>query len=387
MKFSGTCALFVGLLASTFVSIGISADLGLVEEIIAKVNGDIVTRSEIERSRKVAEVEMRQRGLTGARLNEAASAAEKDFLRDRIDQLLLTQKGKELNIDVSAEVSKYLAEIQRENKIADPEKFQQFVREQSGESFEDFKSDTKNGMLTQRVIRQEVGGKINVPEKDVLAYFEAHKTEYVRQEKVYLRQILISTQGKDAAGTAAAEKKAKDLVRRSRGGEKFPELARDNSDDPETGKLGGDIGGWEKGKLMKQAEDLVWTQPRGYVTDPIKAQNGFLILKVDEHQKGGQAEIEDVRNEIMDKLYTPRMQPAVREYLTKLRKDAFLEIKPGFVDSGAAAGKDTTWSDPAQLKPETVSKSEVASQTRKKRFLGMPIPGTSSANNKSSSSH
>ncbi len=84
---------------------------------------------------------------------------------------------------------------------------------------------------------------------------------------------------------------------------------------------------------------------------PIKIETGFLILKVDDHTKAGLAPLADVRNEIENVLYGPKMQPKVREYLTQLRKQAFLQIKPGFVDTGAAPGQDTTWQDPAQLKP------------------------------------
>jgi hypothetical protein len=119
----------------------------------------------------------------------------------------------------------------------------------------------------------------------------------------------------------------------------------------------------------------------------MKVDNGFLILKVQDHQKAGQATFEEVQNEIMDKLFSPRMEPAVREYLTKLREDAFLEIKPGFVDSGAAPGKNTAWTDPAQLKPETITKEEVASKPHKKKLLWVvPIPGTKSGGKSQSSS-
>ena len=84
-----------------------------------------------------------------------------------------------------------------------------------------------------------------------------------------------------------------------------------------------------------------------------------------------------MENEIMEKLYAPRMEPKVREYLTELRKHAFLEIKSDWVDSGAAPGVDTSWKDPAQLKPETITKSEVANKThRKKSLWAVPIPGT-----------
>ena len=108
--------------------------------------------------------------------------------------------------------------------------------------------------------------------------------------------------------------------------------------------------------------------------------NGFEILKIEDRYEAGQAPLADVENEVQEKLYMPRMQPKVREFLTKLREDAFLEIRAGYVDSGAAPGKDTAWKDPAQLKPQTTTKEEVASRKRKKKLLWMvPIPGTNAA--------
>ena len=362
-----------------------AADIGLVEEIVAKVNGDIITRGDLDRARKAIAGELQQQNYNGLRLQQALADHEKDILRDRIDQLLLQQKAKDLNIKVDSEVTKYLAGLQKESKIADPEKFQEYVREQTGMTYEDYRADIMNGMLTQRVIRQEVGGKMNIKKEEIQAYYDAHKTEFVRDERIYLREILVSTEGKDAAGAAAAEKKAKDLVARARKGERFAEMARDNSD-AVTAKNMGDLGGFKKGELQATLENTVWNQPKGYVTDPIKIENGFLILKVEDHQKEGQADLSEVENEIMDKLYAPRMQPAVREFLTKLRQDAFLEIKAGYVDTGAAPGKSTAWSDPAQLKPETVTKAEVSNRPKKKKLLwAVPIPGTQQKQTSSSS--
>jgi peptidyl-prolyl cis-trans isomerase SurA len=226
------------------------------------------------------------------------------------------------------------------------------------------------------VIRQEVGSRVNIPKTELQKYYEEHKGEFLREERVFLREIFISTEGKDAPGEAAAEKKAKDLVARARKGEKFPELARDNSD-AVTSRQFGELGGFKKGELDPELERIVFAQERNYVTDPIKRSNGWLILKVEEHHKAGQASFEEVENEITEKLYMPRFQPKIREYLTQLRKEAFLEIREGFVDSGAAVGKDTAWSDPAELKPETVTKEEVANRIRRKRMLWMvPVPGT-----------
>ena len=356
-----------------------AAEIGTVEEIVAKCNGDIVTRTDLDRARQQLITELRENGLAGSALEQALAEREKNVLRDKIDQLLLVQKAKDLDINVDSDVTKQMAKIQQDSGIADPDKFHEYIKEQTnGLSFEDFKDEMKKGMLTQRVIRQEVSDKIPVKHEDVEKYYNEHKSEFVREERLYLRQILISTDGKDEAGIAAADKKAKDLVSRARRGERFAEMARDNSDDPSTAKDMGALPPYKKGDLAKDLEDLVWNQPKGYITDPIKRPNGFLILRVEEHQKAGQAELSEVENEVTDRLMRPRMDPALREFLTKLRQDAFLEIKADYIDTGSASGKDTAWVDPAQLKPETISKTEVANVAHRKRLLWMvPVPGTS----------
>jgi len=356
-----------------------SPDLKLVEQIVAKVNNEIITQGEVARSRRQLEAELKRQALSGAKLEQTLKEAEKDFLRERIDQLLLVQKARDLNVNVDSEVSKYLAELQLQFKISDPDKLQEFVREQSGLPFEDFRQQTKDGFLTRRVIQQEVGSKINVSRAEAQKYFEEHKNEFVREEQVLLREIFVSTEGKDAAGVAAAEKKAKELVERARKKENFGNLARDNSD-AATAPNYGELGAFKRGDLRKDIEEIVFKQSRGYVTDPIRQPNGFLILRVEDHYEAGLQPFELVENEVMGRLFEPRMQPAVRAYLTKLRLDAFLEIRSGWVDSGAPAGKDTAWKDPAQFKPQTVTKEEVASRIRRRRLLWLiPMPFTKTA--------
>jgi hypothetical protein len=108
---------------------------------------------------------------------------------------------------------------------------------------------------------------------------------------------------------------------------------------------------------------------------------------VEEHQKAGLASFDEVQNEVTNKLFSPRFQPELRRYLTDLRMNAFLEIKPGYQDTGAAPGKKTDWIDPAEIRPETVTKEQVAAKQRKRRLLGLvPIPGTSVQNTGTSSS-
>ena len=364
-------------LLGTAVYVAAAADVHIVEEIVAKVNSDIITRGELTHTRMELEGELRQQGVTGTKLEQAVKEKAADALRDQIDQLLLVQKAKDLNISVEAEITKRLAAMQVQSKISDPDKFHDFIREQMSMPFEDFKAQLKNQMLTQRVIGEEISSKIIIPEADKKKYYEEHKKDFVRDEQVFLQQILISTEGKTPEQVAAAEKKAKDLVARARKGEKFADLAATNSDDLETARNGGELPAFKRGQLMKSIEDIVFKQNKGYVTDPIRGQTGFLILRIVERYEKGMATYEEVESEVTEKMVMPQMSVKVRTYLTKLRTEAFLEIKPGYVDSGAAPGKDTVWKDVAQLKPQTVTKEEVRSHKKRKKLLWLvPIPGT-----------
>jgi len=365
------------VLMAAALPLAVAADVRIVEEIAAKVNGDIITRGELDQQRRDMERNLRGEGLTGQKLADALKEYSSNALSEQIDQLLLVQKAKDLNINVDPEITRELADIQVRAKIADPDKFRAYLQEQTGMSYEEYKDRLKRQMLAQRVIGQEVGYRINIPEADLRKYYDEHKADYVRKEQVFLSQILISTEGKTPEQVAAAEAKAKDIVARGNKGEKYSELVRQYSDDPETARSGGSLPPYERGIMPKNMEDAAFKEKKGTVIGPFKTAQGFVILRIDERFESGQASFEEVKGQIQEELARPIMTPKIREFLTRLRTEAFLEIKDGYIDSGAAPGKDTRWHDVAQLKPQTTTKEEVAARVhRHKKLLFIPIPGT-----------
>ncbi len=376
--------LLLSLTAASLAIPALAADVAVVEQIVCKVNGDIITDRELERDKRDAENQFRHDGMTGRGLADAIAAVQREALSRRIDNLLLIQKGKELDLKVDSDLARQLANLQRQSGLADPQAFQEWVHQGAGMPFEDYKQEMKNNLITQRVLHQEIAGSLKVKREELEAYYNAHKDEFQRKDQIYMRVIVLSTQGKD---DAIVERKALDIVRRARAGEKFTELAQVNSDGA-SAQTGGDMPALTKEELRKEIVDAVWEKDRGYVTDPIHIGNEFQIYRVEEHQKAGLAEFEEVEQQVEDRVLGPRMAPATRAYLTKLRTQAFLEIKPGFVDAQAAPGKDTKWSDPAQLQPQTVTKGEVQAQTHHKKLLWLiPVPGTTAKNTGTSSSH
>lgn len=365
----------------------LAADVRIVEQIIAKVNGDIVTRGDLERSRRELEASLRQQGLSGAQLEQAMAERVPHLLRDRIDHLLMVQKAKEAGISVESELTKQLAEMQRQAKILNPEEFQALVARETGMPYEDFRQQMREYLLTQRLMQQEIGSKIVVSRAEAQKYYEEHKDEFIREDRVFLSQILFSTAGKTEQEIEAIEKKARSIVERARQGERFSDLVKEASEDPEAAQNQGRLPSLRISELRADIAEMVKQHDRGYVSDPIRIPGAIQILRIDEKHRAGLASFEEVENEINARLWEPRFQAAARPYLTNLRLAAFLEIREGYVDTGAAPGKDTRWMDPAQLKPETVTREEVASQVRRKRLLWLvPVPGTRTSDTSTSAS-
>ena len=349
-----------------------------VEEMVARVNDQIITRSDYDRAMKEMDNEARQRGAT---MQEIA-AAHKDLLRNLIDQQLWLSKGKELGITGETELVNRLNEIRKQYNLETMEDLEKAAREQ-GVSFEDFKANIRNGIITQQVMRQEIGKRIQFTPGEAQRYFEQHKQEYARQESVTLAEILVSTgtpapsvtepggvQPEDAAALAAALAKANDIEAKLHAGGDFGQLARSFSDGP-TAASGGDLGQFHRGALAKVLEDKTFALKTGEYTEPIRTRQGFVILKVVEHIPGGIPPFKDVEEQVEENFFTARMEPAMRAYLTTMREQAFIDIKPGFTDSGASPKQTkpifSAYVPPTPKKKKKVERTRFRESTRNYR--------------------
>lgn len=365
--------MFRSLVTLLIASAAYAADVRVIEEIAVKVNSDIITRGDlIEKQHQIAQSLQQQEHLAGAALQQAVDSQSKDMLRSMIDERLLVQKAKELDIKVDSDVNRRLAQLQVMSTFSDPDKFHDWIHEQTGMSFEDYKQQLTDQYLTQRLVGSEIQSHISVPEPEMQKYYENHKADFVRKDEVFLSQIVISTEGKTPEQVAIAEKKAQDLAARARKGEKFGDLARANSDDTDTAREGGQLPPRQRGISRPDIETKIFDASKGTVLDPIMVPGvGFVILRVDDRFEAGQESFDEARDQIQEILSRPLMEPKFREYCTKLRQQAFLEIKDGYIDTGAAPGKDTRWHEVVGLKPETTTKEEVAAHRKRPKFLGV----------------
>jgi len=334
----------------------------VVEEIVARVNNEIITISELQKARNAAAEDAQQEcngRCTPEQLQVAVEDRQKFALRDLIDQSLLAQRGKDMGINVEGDVVKQLDSVRIQNKLESMEKLEAAVTKE-GMNWDDFKNNIRNKLLTQEVIRREVGSHITIGRDESTKYYEEHKKEFVKPELVALRAIEISTAGKADADLPDLKKKAEDYLRRIKEGEDFAAMAKRFSDGS-TAQQGGYLGTYKRGELSQQLEDQVFTMKKNQLTDVIETKQGFLILQVLERYEAGEQPFEKVENEIMDHLYSERMEPALREYLKTLREQSYVVVKPGYQDMAGGGNSEI----------EEVSATPEASKTKKghKKYL------------------
>ena len=324
----------------------------IVDEIIARVDDQIITRSDMEKAKATTLEELKQRFPSDWQSHVAKAQA--DTLRDLIDQQLLLERGKDLGITGETELVKRLNQMRQQMGLASIDDLEKEAQKQ-GVSYEDFKEQIRIGAVTQQVIGQEVGGKLHISNEDIQDWYNKHQKELEGPEEIGLSEIMVSTQPakenveskdkqgaeqdknlpEDPAKVAEAEAKANQLLDQLKKGAKFEDLAKKSSDGP-TAAQGGTLGTFKRGELAKDLENKTFSLKAGENTGVIRTRQGFIILKVTAHRAAGVPELKDISDRIREAIYSERLEPAARVYLTKLREQAFIDIKSGYTDTGAS---------------------------------------------------
>jgi peptidyl-prolyl cis-trans isomerase SurA len=319
------------ILTTVFISSPAWAGQKVVDEIIARVNAEIILKSEYENAkRELLELLQRRDGLQGAQLERQYQAAMKDLLRDMIDQSLLLQKAKEMDLNADLEVIKSMERLRQENNIPTMEALEKAIVDQ-GTTVEDFKQSIRSQYLSSQVLGREVDSKIIVTTEEIRNYYETHKQDFDRPEGVRLREITI------LSGPSAEQQKQKadEALAAAKRGDDFVELARKYSES-QTAEQGGDLGFFQKGQLAKFLEDAAAKLDKGQVSDLLTLQDAFMIVKLEDKHTGGILAFELAQDEIQDRLWRERRAPKIREYLSRLRTEGFVEVRDGYADTGAA---------------------------------------------------
>jgi len=301
----------------------------ILQQILVKVNGEIITKTELE-DRQVVALRQRAQQMSDEELKKAIAAITPDILVDAVDELLLLQRGKELGYKVTDEQFKrVLDNIRKENKLESDEQFNAALK-QEGITIEQLRKNLEKQMVINQVQQVEVAGKVGISESEAQAYYDEHKNEFTTPAALSLRELLVAvkTDGKtiNVAADDAAKAKAEGLLARARAGESFAALVAEASDAPSKAN-GGLVGPLSAGELDPGVLKLIEGLKPGGVSDVFRTGGGWALLQLDSSVPPAVKSFETAREDIAQKVYDSKRSAEFGRYLTKLRGEAIIEWK------------------------------------------------------------
>ncbi len=300
----------------------------IIEQVVVKVNGDIITKSEFEQ-RQVSELrsrpELGNATPNSLELQRAIGEITPDLILGAVDELLLVQRGRELGYVLSEEQFKQIVDnIKKQNNLDDEAKFQAALK-QENLTMADLRRNLEKQMLTSRVQQVDVMDKISVTEEEARAYYEAHRQEFTTPSELTLREILIEVPTSDGAVNVGvddeARAKAEDVRKRLLAGEPFPRLAGEVSASSSKAN-GGLIGPINYDELSPALQQTIDGLAVGDLTAVLSTQRGYQILKLESRTATRVKSFEDARDDISRKVAEQKSRGDMLKYLDKLREQA-----------------------------------------------------------------
>jgi peptidyl-prolyl cis-trans isomerase SurA len=305
----------------------------ILEQVLVKVNGDIVTKTEFEQ-RQVQELRNKPAlanvSPTSPELQKAIAEITPDLILDAVDKLLIVQRGRELGYAMGDEQFKSVLEnIKKENRIETDEQFQQALRE-SGMSLADLRQEIERSMIVQRVQQADVMEKISVTEEESRAYYEAHRGEFTTPAEITLREIFIEVpqddRGVNVAADEAARAKADDVRHRLLAGEPFARMAAEVSAAPSKSN-GGLVGPLKEQDLAQALQKQITAMKVGDVGEVTRVPRGYQILKLESRSETKIRSFDDARDDISRRVADQKLRGEMLKYLDRLRAQATIVWK------------------------------------------------------------
>ncbi len=309
------------------VTLGVAAPRAeIIERILVKVNGDILTQSDLESRQSEAIRAMREnpQSMSNAELTKTLAEITPQIIVDAVDELLLLQRGRELGYHLTDEkLKETLENIKKENKIETEEQFQQALKAE-GMTYAELRARLEKNMIIQQVRGNEVMGRISVTEAEAKAYYEAHRAEFTSPATVMLREILIPAT--PASDDPAPKAKADALFAKLKGGESFEKAVADDSTAASKAN-GGLIGPISIADLAPALRRIIEPLKVGEITPVIRTQSGYQIFKIETLNEATLLPWDQAREAIGNRVGNTKQAAEYNRYIQKLRAEAVLDWK------------------------------------------------------------
>ena len=311
----------------------------IIEQILVKVNGEILTKSDLE-SRQIQALRDQERAVDPERLKNDAELQKMlrevtpGILAQAIDDMLLVQRAREMGLRVTDDMfKKTVDEIKKSNKIETDEQFAAALRGE-GMTLDQFRRMFEKQVLRSQVLRQEIGSKITLTEQEAKEYYASHPSEFTAPPTVTLREVFISVPTQQREGgqsfSAADDEKARataaTVKARVAKGETFEKLV-DEISEAGSKANGGLVGPVLRNELSAALQKALEAMKPGDISEPIRTPRGYQVVRLESASEAKPAPYDEVRDLIADKVTAVKGEVEQRRLLDRLRAQAIIEWK------------------------------------------------------------
>jgi peptidyl-prolyl cis-trans isomerase SurA len=297
----------------------------LLDRIVAEVNGETITLSEVAERVERLEREMRGTATDAEAFEKQMQSQRANALQTMIDELIVLQEGKRLGVEVTEDdIDRAVANVKRDNNVTSDAQFQYMLQSQSF-TLDDYREFLRRQMSIIQTRRKALSG-VEITDEEIKAYYEANKQDFLRPPSVHLRHILFRIpENATPSDTDAIQRKAQAVLAELNGGAKFIDLALRYSEDPSASK-GGDIGTISRGQMLPEFEAVAFELPVGQVSEPVRTKYGFHLIQVVERAEGNYQPLNEISQKLREFLQEKRAQGKYQEWIEKLRDQAYVKI-------------------------------------------------------------
>ncbi len=306
-----------------------AADEVVLDEIVARINQDVVTKTDLDNALRLLQVDLRGEIRDEGQFQEVFAQRKKQRLQELIETRLMMQRAEEMGIGAEAEqhVERYIQNLMDENGIPSLQVLDQALQQRGG-NLQDFRENVRERMIVQEVQQAVVYGRITLLTPEVEAYYQEHQDDFANPPQVTLSEIAILYEDKSQREARDQAQKVLDLLK---AGSAFDELAKEYSEGA-TSSRGGDIGPFQKGVLAENLERIVFDLDAGQTTGLIEHEWGIQIIKVTAKEISRVKPMDEVKSEIQMRLYEAKALPELEAFLKELVEESFIYVSPKYRD-------------------------------------------------------
>lgn len=311
----------LGFAALCLVLCSSTAFAETVDRVVAVVNGEAITRSDLDHAMAVRLPQI----VRSASREAAFYSVRRQALERLIDEKLLHQAMKKSKLEVEPEETERALEGWLRQRKLTRQQLQSALQQQRI-PMETFLKHVEDEVRQMKFVQQEVGRRVRITEQEMEDYYRRHKGEFKSSGRVRVGQIILAfAPAMDAKQRANLQKKAQEIARQARQGD-FAALAKAHSEGPKAAE-GGDLGIVDPTTLHPEVAGTLARMQVGEVSDPILSKVGYHIIKLIDRGSTADTDFERLKDEIQQALYQQKMEGAIAQYVSQLRQRAYVEIK------------------------------------------------------------